>query len=115
MFLQLREIADLLQAEVLGGHLRLQTSISQALGSDMMSDVLSTPCSDNAVLLTGLTHLQVIRTAEMIDVKAIIFVKGRCPRSEAVRLAKELNLPVLLTHYDLTETCALLEKAGLST
>lgn len=111
--MRLRDIARLLDAEILGGHLRLDTVISQALGSDIMSNVLSTPCGDNAVLLTGLTNLQVVRTAEMIDVKAIIFVKGRCPRSEAIRLAKELDLPVLMTNYSLTETRALLNQAGL--
>jgi predicted transcriptional regulator len=111
--LRLRDIARLLKAEVLGGHLRLDMEISQALGSDIMSSVLSTPCGDNAVLLTGLTNLQVVRTAEMVDVKAIIFVKGRCPRSEAIRLARELDLPVLLTNYSLAETCALLSEAGI--
>jgi len=103
----------MLQAEVLGGHLRLDLEIRQALGSDLLSRVLSSPCGDNAVLLTGLTNLQVVRTAEMVDVKAIIFVKGRCPRSEAIRLARELDLPVLLTNYSLEETCALLSGVGL--
>lgn len=111
--MRLRDIASLLDAEVLGGHLQLDIEISQALGSDIMSNVLSTPCGDSAVLLTGLTNLQVVRTAEMIDVKAIIFVKGSCPRSEAIRLASEMNLPVLLTNFSLSETCAILNRAGL--
>lgn len=111
--MRLREIAGLLHAEVLGGHLQLDMKISQALGSDIMSNVLSTPCGDSAVLLTGLTNLQVVRTAEMVDVKAIIFVKGNCPRAEAIRLAGELDLPVLLTNFSLQETCALLQQAGL--
>ncbi len=111
--MRLRDIARLLGAEVLGGHLRLDMEIGQALGSDIMSRVLSSPCGDNAVLLTGLTNLQVVRTAEIVDVKAIIFVKGRCPRKEAIRLAQELDLPVLLTNLSLAETCALLREAGL--
>lgn len=111
--MRLREIVSLLGAEILGGHLKLDTEIKQALGSDMMSNVLSTPCGDSAVLLTGLTNLQVVRTAEMIDVKAIIFVKGRCPRSEAIRLASEMDLPVLLTNLSLAETGAILNQAGL--
>lgn len=111
--MRLREIACLLHAEILGGHLRLDIEISQALGSDIMSKVLSTPCGDSAVLLTGMTNLQVVRTAEMVDVKAIVFVKGRCPRAEAIRLAGELELPVLLTSFSLSETCAILNQAGL--
>ena len=111
--MRLREIADLLDAEILGGHLKLDTEIEQALGSDMMSDVLSSPCGDRAILLTGLTNLQVVRTAEMIDIKAVIFVKGRYPRSEAIRLASKMGLPVLLTSYSLTETRDILHQAGL--
>lgn len=108
----LSDVVALLKAEVLAGHSRLATEINHALGADLMSDVLTTP-REETVLLTGLTNLQVIRTAEMVDLKAIVLVRGKRPAEDTLRLATELNMPLLLTAYSLFETCGLLYQAGL--
>lgn len=74
----IREVVKLLDAEILCGKDRLDTEIHTACGSDMMSDVLAY-VKDQSVLLTGLLNPQVVRTAEMMDMLCIVFVRGKRP------------------------------------
>ena len=82
-------------------------------GCDLMSDVLSF-IKPNSLLLTGLTNPQVIRTAEMADIKAICFIRGKKPDKETVELAKSKNIPLLLTDLPMFEACGRLYKEGLA-
>jgi hypothetical protein len=68
---------------------------------------------EKTLLLTGLTNAQVIRTAEVIDLSGIIFVRGKRPPQEVIAMAKERNLPLLMTELPLYETCGVLYSAGL--
>ena len=77
-----------------------------------MSDVLAF-CSPGALLLTGLTNVQIVRTAQMLDIPAIIFVRGKVPLEETVELAKANNIPIILTRQSLYEACGKLYAAGL--
>ncbi len=110
--LTLREVKDILQCEVLSGEDKLDMSVDVACGADLMSDVLAF-IKPNALLLTGLTNAQVIRTAEMVDIKAIVFVRGKQPTAEALELAKEKRIPLLSTKFLMYESCGQLYKAGL--
>lgn len=110
--LTLREIKDILQCEVLSGEDKLDMSVEVACGADLMSDVLAF-IKPNALLLTGLTNPQVIRTAEMVDIKAIVFVRGKRPDAEAIRLAREKHIPLLSTKFLMYESCGKLYMAGL--
>lgn len=83
-----------------------------ACGSDLMSDVLAY-VKEQAVLLTGLTNPHVIRTAEMLDVWAIVFVRGKIPAKEILEMASERNIAVMTTNYTLYEACGKLYKTGL--
>ena len=74
----IKTIRDLLGAEILCGEESLEKDIHSASGSDMMSDVLAY-VKDQAVLLTGLVNAQVIRTAEMMDMVCIVFVRSKRP------------------------------------
>ena len=76
-------IQELLHAEVLTGEERLGDHVYSACGSDMMSDVLAY-VKDQAVLLTGLVNAQVIRTAEMMDMICIVFVRDQRPTPEMI-------------------------------
>jgi len=80
--------------------------------SDLMSDVL-TFHGPGSLLLTGLTNAQVVRTAEMSDFVAICFVRGKQPRPEAVKLAEEKVIPLLLTPLSMYESCGRLYAEGL--
>ena len=107
--LQLKEI---LSAELLCGGDHLDREVQTACGSDMMSDVLAF-VKEQAVLLTGLVNPQVVRTAEMMDMKVIVFVRGKMP-SDAIRdLARELDIVVLKTELEMFTSCGKLYQAGL--
>lgn len=88
------------------------TEIKSACGSDMMSDVLSF-VKDQSVMLTGLINTQVIRTAEMMDVVCIIFVRGKSPDDDMINLAKERNIILLSTPHRMFTSCGILYSNGL--
>ena len=107
----INNIKDLLGAEVLCGD-DLDAEIHSACGSDMMSDVLAF-VKDQSVLLTGLVNSQVIRTAEMMDMVCVVFVRGKTPNAEMLELAKERDLVVMSTRYRMFTACGLLYDGGL--
>lgn len=75
------KIKELLSAQVICGEESLSRDVHTACGSDMMSDVLAF-VKDQAVLLTGLVNPQVVRTAEMMDMCCIVFVRGKNPTTQ---------------------------------
>lgn len=106
------EVVKLLDAEILCGEDRLDTEIHTACGSDMMSDVLAY-AKDHAVLLTGLVNPQVIRTAEMMDVICVVFVRGKEPTEAMISLAQQRGLVLLSTELRLFPACGILYANGL--
>lgn len=96
-------IQDLLKATVLVGPLP-QEEIMTACGSDMMSDVLAFP-KDKMVLLTGLTNPHTVRTAELLDVLMLVFVRGKLPNEEVLNMAEDAGIAVLGTEYTLYDAC----------
>ena len=110
--MKLGEIATLLNAEVLTGKTRLDEEVVSACGSDMMSDVLAY-VKDQAVLLTGLVNLQVVRTAEMMDMNCIVFVRSKMPTAEMIDLAKDCGMVILATDKRMYEACGILYSNGL--
>jgi len=108
----LKEIQELLQAEVIIGHDRLGEEITSAGASDLMSDVLAFG-KPGILLLTGLSNSQSVRTANIIDAKAIIYVRGKKPDQEGIELAKGRNIPLLTTQFMMYTACGLLFTHGL--
>ena len=108
----INDIKDLLDAQVLCGEEHLEKEVHSACGSDMMSDVLAY-VKDQAVLLTGLVNAQVIRTAEMMDMICIVFVRSKQPTPEMIELAKESGVAVLATPKRMYEACGILYSSGL--
>ena len=105
-------IKELLEAEVVCGEEHLNRHVYSACGSDMMSDVLAY-VKDQAVLLTGLVNPQVVRTAEMMDMVCIVFVRSKCPTEEMIRLAQESGMVLLKTQKRMYEACGKLYANGL--
>ena len=105
-------IREVLGAEVLCGEGLLDMQVEGACGADLMSDVLAS-VSRNSLLLTGLCTTQVIRTAEMIETGAIIFVRGKHPNEDVLRMANELNMVILTTPLTLYHACGILYQNGL--
>jgi predicted transcriptional regulator len=110
--LKLREVKEILAAEVIVGEDKLDLEVKTAFGADLMSDVLAF-AKAGSLLLTGLTNDQVIRTADILDIAAIIMVRGKKPTAESVVLAKELKIPLLTTKYILFETAGRLYAKGI--
>jgi predicted transcriptional regulator len=108
----LLEVQRFLDAEVLVGGDRLNLEVSSAFAADTMSDLLSGGRA-GSLLLTSMTSPQVIRTADILEMAAILLVRGKVPSSEVVRLAAELHLPVLATRYVLLEVAGRLYEKGL--
>ncbi|MCL1823393.1 MAG: DRTGG domain-containing protein [Oscillospiraceae bacterium] len=106
------DIAKLLDCEVLCCEDKLQNEVHTACGSDMMSDVLAF-VKDQAVLLTGLLNPQVVRTAEMMDIICIVFVRGKKPDEAVVQLAGQKNIVILSTKSRMFEACGILYDSGL--
>jgi len=106
------DIKRILEAEVHCGEDMMDHEVKTACGSDMMSDVLAF-VKDQSVLLTGLVNSQVIRTAEMMDMVCVVFVRGKTPNAEMLELAKERDLVVMSTRYRMFTACGLLYDGGL--
>ena len=110
--MKISEIRDLLDAELLTGEDCSDREVFSACGSDMMSDVLAY-VKDQAVLLTGLVNSQVIRTAEMMDMVCIVFVRSKRPTEEMLELAKDSGIVVMCTKMRMYEACGKLYAGGL--
>ncbi len=106
------DVRNILQARVLCGEDFMEKTVHTACGSDMMSDVLAY-VKDQSVLLTGLVNSQVVRTAEMMDMVCIVFVRGKVPDDAILELAKEKEIVILSTNYRMFTACGLLFDHGL--
>ena len=111
--MKIREIAKLLDADVLCGEELLDGEVHSACGCDMMSDVLAF-VKEQAVLLTGLCNPQVVRTAEMMDMRCIVFVRGKVPSADIDALAEESGIAVLTSNERMYVACGKLYSNGLS-
>ncbi len=111
--MRLDQLAECIDAEIIHGQDMLPSiEIDQVYGADLMSDVLAF-ATPGSLLLTGLTNIQIVRTAQMMDLPAVIFVRGKYPQKEAVELAVSLDMPVLVSHKSMFETCGILFREGL--
>ncbi|HIY17627.1 MAG TPA: hypothetical protein H9839_09825 [Candidatus Intestinimonas stercorigallinarum] len=111
--MDLYEIRDILSATVLCGEEGLGREVHSACASDFMSDVLAY-VKDQAVLLTGMVNPQVVRTAEMMDMKCIVFVRGKTPGEDILELARERDIVVMRSELRMFVACGLLYRSGLA-
>ncbi len=110
--MRLSEICEILNAEVLVGKEMLENRVFGGGSADLMDDVLAA-VAKGAVILTGLTTIQVIQTAKIAEVAAIIFVRGKKPDKKVIEQAINYKLPVFLTSYSLFTASGLLYMNGL--
>ncbi|MBQ2933966.1 MAG: hypothetical protein IJE02_05100 [Clostridia bacterium] len=110
--MKISEMQELLEARVLCCEENIEHEIHSACGCDLMSDVLAF-VKDQAVLLTGLVNPQVIRTAEMMDMICVVFVRSKVPTQEMIDLASESGIVLMVSDKRLYEACGLLYTNGL--
>jgi hypothetical protein len=111
--MNVRDVIEILDAELLTGSESLDLEVTSACGSDLMSDVMAY-VKDNVLMLTGLVNAQVIRTAEMMDIKVVVFVRGKVPGQCVVGLAAEKDIVVLTTKNPMYIACGKLYNAGIT-
>ena len=110
--MRLGDIISIASARTYTTNIDVEREVLHAFASDLMSDVL---CYDvtEGLLVTGLTNPQMLRTAEMADVAAILLVRGKEPQPETIRLAEDLDIPLIGTASIMFEVCGRLYQAGL--
>ena len=111
--MNIRNLIEIIEGTLVTNHIDLSREVKGGFGADLMSDVLAS-IQPEAVLLTGLCNPQVVRTAQMADVSAIVLVRGKRPPIETIRLANEESVPLISTPYGMFEICGRLHDAGLS-
>ena len=110
--MKLQDVKTILSAEVVAVENELDREVLSAFGCDLMSDVLAF-VDEQALLLTGLVNPQVVRTAEMMDMKAIVFVRGKEPTEEIIEIANDANIVIMKTDMTLYTACGKLYAGGL--
>lgn len=110
--MKVSELTEILEGEIICGTDYTEREVFTACGSDMMSDVLAY-VKEQAVLLSGLVNPQVIRTAEMMDMKCIVFVRGKRPDMGMIELAEEMEIVLICTELEMFTACGKLYEAGL--
>ena len=109
--MKLVDVVRFTNAEILyGEELIGAIDVEYAYGSDPMSDVLAF-ARPGSLLLTGLTNVQIMRTAQMLDIPAVVFVRGKRPQDAAIALASQVKIPVILSRLSMFETCGILKEA----
>lgn len=108
----INDVKEVLGARFICGEDLKDREVHAACGSDMMSDVLAF-VKDRAVLLTGLCNPQVIRTAEMMDIVCIVFVRGKVPDEVMIELARDREIALLTTGHRMFSACGMLYESGL--
>ena len=109
----LREIINLLHAEVLAGNgLVDEIGVDNCFSADLMSDVLGRTHA-NGILITGLTNPQAVRTADIADIKAVCVARGKRPEAETIALANQKGIPLFITKLTMFEACGILYMNGL--
>ena len=110
--MNIADMVNVLNARILCGEDRLETKVYTACCSDLMSDVLAF-VNEKTVLITGLTNPHVLRTADMLDLKCLVYARGKVPGEEILEQAEEQGLVVITTKETAFTACGLLYEAGL--
>jgi len=111
--MQLKEVVERLQGSVITKDYDGTMEVLSGGAADLMSDVLAFNIEGNSILLSGLTTPQVVRTAEMSGIRAIVFVRGKRPPQQVIDLAEELSIQLILTEKSMYLSCGILHGAGL--
>ena len=110
--MKVSEIVETLDAKVFIGQNLLDLEVQSACGADLMSDVMAF-VKERVVLLTGLMNPQALRTADLLDIKVIVFVRGKKPTADLIEMAEEMGMILMTTKYSMFLACGRLYEAGL--
>jgi predicted transcriptional regulator len=105
-------IAEILEAKVAAGEDQMDLEVGAACGADLMSDVMAF-VKEKVILLTGLVNPQAIRTADLLDIRVVVLVRGKSPTADIIAMARENGMVLLSTKYSMFLACGRLYEAGL--
>ncbi len=110
--MKLSDVITALEAELLVTGVSLEIDVPCAFGSDLISDILM--CTkESTLLLTGITNHQIIRLSDMIDLTAIVFVRGKKPSEDIIKMAQDREMPLLTTKFTMYQSSGILYNLGL--
>lgn len=110
--MKVRDIVATLDGTLLAGEDLLDMEILAACGADLMSDVMAF-AKEHVALLTGLTNPQSIRTADLMDIRLVVFVRGKVPTSDMIAEAREKGMALVATRYSMFHACGRLYEEGI--
>jgi hypothetical protein len=110
---RLNEIIELTEAKRVAGNKTNNPDIQKGFSSDLMSDVLTLD-EHNIVLITGLSNVQLVRTAEMADIEVVLLARNKIASEEMLELANENGLIILQSPYSIFRASGILYKNGLN-
>jgi predicted transcriptional regulator len=102
--MNLQELIESIDGQLITKGVDLSKEIKGAFAADLMSDVLAS-IEPEAILLTGLCNPQVVRTAIMADVVAIVFVRGKIPDENTIALAEKEGMPLITSQLGMYALC----------
>lgn len=110
--MRLSRVLETVEGEVISKNVDMNQEVQAGCGADLMSATMASS-REHALLISGLTAPQVVRTAEMADVRAIVFVRGKLPWPETIALSEKMGIPLQASNYTMFEACGRLYQAGL--
>lgn len=110
--MEIERIMELTAAECICGRQDTPLEIRYGFAADLMSDVLIVDTAQ-LLLITGLCNIQTIRTAEMSDLRCILFVRGKKATPEMVALAEQNGIVLLESPYSMFRAVGELARAGI--
>ncbi|MCL2066419.1 MAG: hypothetical protein FWG99_03020 [Treponema sp.] len=102
----------LLEGQFFTGEDTADIEVASACGADLMSDVMAF-VKERVLLLTGLVNPQVIRTCELLDIHAVIFVRGKMPGRDMIEMAENAGIILAGTKLSMFLACGKLYEGGL--
>lgn len=110
--MRLDDIQRILDCEVLTPEMDLSGQVDTVVASDGMSEILAFHIP-GSLMLTGLTNIQSVRTGDVSDVRAIVYIRGKRPNDKVIDLAREKNIPLMITRFGMFDACGVLRENGM--
>ena len=112
--MRLVDLAEAIEGEILVGREQTDLIVARAFAADLLSDVLAlTDGDERTALITGMTSPQVMRLAEILNIIAVVFVRGKLPPPTLIEHAERVQIPILTTRKTMFETCGLMFANGV--
>ena len=108
----IKEIAKLVEGEIVGAPADDAYEVKKAYSSDLMSDVLRFSM-DETVLVTGLCNTQTMRTSEMADLRVVVIGRDKQPDEDMLELAEDSGITIVKSKFSIFKISGILYGAGI--